>query len=180
MKRGSRPAVYDTRRSLSYAQLYRAAWAISNQMMLRFRQAKKWPVEAPRVLYMTNRDVLNPMAQFAAWHLNGVGIPVSSDTKANELEYFVKASKADIVVCAADFAKRFDSIKNELNLPILALDKNDVDLACRSLMSRHAQVHPDKMEAMIIFTAGTTGQPKGVVHTHGSIEAQLKSCEEAW
>ena len=36
------------------------------------------------------------------------------------------------------------------------------------------------MEAMIIFTAGTTGQPKGVVHTHGSIEAQLKSCEEAW
>ena len=63
---------------------------------------------------------------------------MSSDTKANELEYYVKSSNADIIVCAADFAKRFDSIKNELNLPLLALDKNDVDMACKSLMSRHA------------------------------------------
>jgi len=33
---------------------------------------------------------------------------------------------------------------------------------------------------MIIYTSGTTGTPKGVVHTHGSLEAMMTSMEEAW
>lgn len=100
MKNGAREALYDTRRSLSYAQLYRASYALTTQMTLKFRQAKKWPIEQPRVLYMTNRDVLHPMAQFAAWHMDGVCIPISSDAAPAELDYFVKDSKADIVICA--------------------------------------------------------------------------------
>ena len=34
--------------------------------------------------------------------------------------------------------------------------------------------------AMILFTSGTTGRPKGVVTTHANIEAQIKSLVEAW
>ena len=127
------------------------------------------PIEAPRVLYMTNRDVLHPMAQFAAWHLDGVCIPISSDTKPAELEYFVKNSKADIVVCASEFTKRFDSLKAELNMPVLSLTKKDIDQACKSLVSRNAKVSLLKKDALIIYTSGTTGKPKGVVHTHGSL-----------
>jgi malonyl-CoA/methylmalonyl-CoA synthetase len=109
------------------------------------------------------------MAQFAAWHLDGVCIPISSDTKPAELEYFVKNSKADIVVCASEFTKRFDSLKAELNMPVLSLTKKDIDQACKSLVSRNAKVSLLKKDALIIYTSGTTGKPKGVVHTHGSL-----------
>ncbi|GAQ87419.1 AMP-dependent synthetase and ligase family protein [Klebsormidium nitens] len=34
--------------------------------------------------------------------------------------------------------------------------------------------------AMIIYTSGTTGKPKGVVHTHGSLEAQTRMLVDAW
>jgi acyl-CoA synthetase (AMP-forming)/AMP-acid ligase II len=77
---------------------------------------------------MTKRDVLHPMSQFAAWHLNGVCIPISSDSTPSEIEYFVKDSGADMIVCHSDFLKRFDSIKEELNIPVHHLDDKDIDL----------------------------------------------------
>ena len=97
-------------------------------MTVRFRRAKKWPLEQPRVLYLTNRDVLHPMAQFATWHLNGVCIPVSSSSTTNELEYVIKNSEADLVVCHSSFLDRFQPIEDEVGIPIYHLNDSDVDL----------------------------------------------------
>lgn len=33
---------------------------------------------------------------------------------------------------------------------------------------------------MLIYTSGTTGNPKGVIHTHNSLEAMMIQMEEAW
>lgn len=65
-------------------------------------------------------------------------------------------------------------------MPVYALKESEVDLACKSLLQRHGKVLPMKQDAMIIYTSGTTGNPKGVVHTHGSLEAMMKSMEECW
>ena len=34
--------------------------------------------------------------------------------------------------------------------------------------------------ALIVYTSGTTGRPKGALHTHGSLEAQIEALSSAW
>ena len=63
---------------------------------------------------MTNRDILHPMAQFATWHLDGIAVPISSSSTTDEIEFFAKNTKVDMIVAHKDFKKKLEVVKSGL------------------------------------------------------------------
>ena len=87
-----------------------------------------------------------------------IAVPLPMDYTEREVEYLIR--DADV---SAVFAHREH---------VLTLESRD------EIGPAHV-VAPDR-RAMILYTSGTTGQPKGVVITHASLTAQIESLVAAW
>ena len=115
------------------------------------------------------------MIQWGVWRAGGVAVPLAVSHPPAELEYVIRDAEAETVVVHPDFAAAMQAVHLPPTVRTVTTDQA-VGTAPRSPLPGVAAGR----RAMIVYTSGTTGKPKGVVTTHANIVAQVTSLVTAW
>lgn len=114
------------------------------------------------------------VALFACWRAGGLAVPLHPSHPDTELAYFLDDSDATVVVYSDAHEELARRLAGPIGASVVAVD------AATSSPSRPSVPADPIRRALMLYTSGTTGPAKGVVHTHGSLQAQVESLIAAW
>ena len=138
----------------------------------RLHDAKEDLNEA-RIAFMVEPSFEYVRIQWAIWRAGGVAVPLCLTHPAPELEHVLDTTSPLLATASAGYADLLRPLAEARGIEFLLVDEVDADPRPLPRVDAHRR-------AMILFTSGTTGRPKGVVTTHANIEAQITSLVEAW
>jgi malonyl-CoA/methylmalonyl-CoA synthetase len=127
-----------------------------------------------RIAFLVPPSFEYVVTQWGIWMAGGVAVPLCMAHPRPELEYVVDDCRADILVAVAETVDRLRPVAAKTGLDLLMVEE---------LLDGKPGPLPDvesDRPAMIVYTSGTTGGPKGVVTTHSNITAQIESLVAAW
>ena len=128
-----------------------------------------------RVAFLAPPGWAYAAVQWGIWRAGGIAVPLAVSHPPAELEYAVQDSDAAIVVAHADFAEVLRPIAERNGRRFLSTG----DVLSAGADAKLPGVAEER-RAMIVYTSGTTGKPKGVVTTHANLRAQITALMEAW
>lgn len=152
---------------------YRDLLHTSSQIAIGLLQNEE-DLQEERVAFLIPPGFEYVATQWGIWRAGGIAVPLCVSHPRPELEYLITNSGASIIVAHPNFEGILRSLAQEHNLRFI--------LTSETLPSNIAPLPEVDItrRALILYTSGTTGKPKGVVTTHQNIQAQVTSLITAW
>lgn len=166
----SRTAIVAADGTFTYAQLDDASRRVAATLL-----AGADDLNQARVAFLVPPSFMYAAVQRGIWQAGGVAVPLATSHPPPELEYVIRDSGATCVVGldgARDVLSPLAAAAGARFLPAHVMMDTEPAAALPHLGAPR--------RAMIVYTSGTTGRPKGVVTTHANIGAQVASLVEAW
>ena len=140
--------------------------------------------EGDRCLILSENRPYWLIADLAVMNAGGISVPIFTTYSSNDYEYILNDCKPSLIIVSNN--DQFKKIKNHINLneqKIISFEEIDVDSLLIQNILNEDNFKKDinkklkrNMPACIIYTSGTSGNPKGVILSHGGI---LSNCEGA-
>lgn len=175
-RHAKRPAITVGEQSWSYAQID----AMSDRLAGFLAEQGVGPGVAVAVHLRNGCEYV--VAEFAILKLAAIRVPLNELMGVPELTYCLEHSGAQVLVTNADLPKAIGLNREPFTILVGAeadksLDKNQAHWsdAMAGRIAFNPQIAGSEDTAIIAYTGGTTGRPKGVRHTYGRMAWNLFS-----
>uniref|UniRef100_A0A7N5KBM7 Acyl-CoA synthetase family member 3 n=1 Tax=Ailuropoda melanoleuca TaxID=9646 RepID=A0A7N5KBM7_AILME len=177
---GDRIALVDQHGRHTYKDLYYHSLRLA-QEVCRLLERAGGDLQEERVSFLCSNDVSYVVAQWASWMSGGVAVPLYRKHPQAELEYFIQDSRSSVVLAGQEYVELLRPVVRKLGVPLLPLPPTVYGTAAEEPggWGVWEQNWRDR-GAMIVYTSGTTGRPKGVLSTHHSIRAMVTGLVHKW
>uniref|UniRef100_A0A182MCY5 AMP-dependent synthetase/ligase domain-containing protein n=1 Tax=Anopheles culicifacies TaxID=139723 RepID=A0A182MCY5_9DIPT len=200
---GEKAAIRDQIGDFSFIQLYEAVKRLAAQISKCCGSASQ-----SRVAFLCPNNITYVISQWACWFSGQVAVPLNAKYPADLLEYYIKDSDASLLLTTAEFLPLAEPLAVKLQKPLLVVNHELInangtpngDTASMADVSYLDPLRENLLQlndtlvvesalngefyrdanALILYTSGTTGKPKGVVLSYANLDAQLRALSHAW
>ncbi len=135
-----------------------------------------------RVILYLEKSIIFVLAHLAIQRLGAVTVPLNPGFKKNEISYFIEDTEAILILCDTGHAGIIHEIDPERKT--LTIDTTIPYHELDFLRPAHPTITGPGMEAndpaLIVYTSGTTGKPKGVILTQSNLIYDVENVIKTW
>ncbi|WVQ97318.1 hypothetical protein IAU59_004429 [Kwoniella sp. CBS 9459] len=177
--------------SITYSELTRDVLALATTLLPLIQEPEA------RVVVLCEKGYLVPLAMLATWTAGGLSVPMLPSLPLPEQSYMATNAETSLIITDAKYASRAHELKAEVEkekeasgkCQVLQISLGDIRKgglgfdgqwkSAEDVLDGLEELQGDR-RAMMLFTSGTTGRPKGVVTRHSALTAQVSAVANAW
>ncbi len=164
-----RTALRQGPKSMTYGELFQKVEQLAHQL-------KKLPLkEYARAGILVSEGIDYVILNLAVLSLQAVIVPIPQASSKEEIERIISDMKLDLLI----FEKSLYAVQNEETQFLSAFEQHPFHVVFFRVEMREQNEFESLNPAFIRFTSGTTGQSKGVVISHETIQARTEAADQA-
>jgi long-chain acyl-CoA synthetase len=155
------------------AMTYRALDEASAHVAGLLRQRGLQPGDRVGIMMPNVAEV--PVVYYGILRAGGVVVPMNPLLKGREVAYYLGDSGAGLVFAWHAFANEARAGADQAGADLVVVDETDFpDLLASAAPAEEVTDRDNEDTAVILYTSGTTGQPKGAELTHGNLISNVE------
>ncbi len=163
-----RVAIKSENKNYTYSQLLAQSESIASYLL-----KEQQDLNQARIAFLVPASFSYASVQWGIWRAGGIAVPLCEKHPLPSIQYVLEDTQASTVI----YSEAFEELLSPLfeSTTIQFVKYTDIQSGSFDLPS----INLDR-SALILYTSGTTGLPKGVVTTHANIEAQITALTTSW